>query len=38
MAAEWAARLARSPAYDPDCERLAEVAGVLDGIYAASRR
>jgi predicted dehydrogenase len=32
-AADWARRLARSPAYDPAAERLCDVAGVLDRIY-----
>jgi len=36
MAAAWADRLARSAGFDPDCERLACVAAVLDGIYAAA--
>lgn len=36
MAAAWIQQLARSPQFDPDCERLAAVATVLDGIYAAA--
>ena len=36
MAADWAQALARSPAYDPDCERLIDVAAALDAIYAAA--
>jgi predicted dehydrogenase len=34
-AVEWAARLAHSPRYDPECERVGQVARVLDAIYAA---
>lgn len=37
MAMDWIETLARAPAYDRACERLADVAAVLDGIYAASR-
>ena len=33
-AAEWARRLARGDRYDAEAERLVEVAGVLDRIYA----
>lgn len=36
MAVAWVEQLARSPQFDPDCERLAAVATVLDGIYAAA--
>jgi len=32
-ATAWAARLARSATYDPACERLIDVAGVIDRIY-----
>jgi predicted dehydrogenase len=32
-AAAWAARLAESPAFDPDVERVVDVAGALDAIY-----
>jgi predicted dehydrogenase len=32
-AVAWAARLARSPAFDPEVGRVAEVAGALDRIY-----
>jgi predicted dehydrogenase len=32
-AADWARRLAEGERFDPDCERLVEVARVLDGIY-----
>jgi predicted dehydrogenase len=32
-AIDWAARLARGEGFDPDAERLVEVAGVLDRIY-----
>ncbi|MBT2245055.1 MULTISPECIES: Gfo/Idh/MocA family protein [Sphingobium] len=35
MAAAWARRLVHSPAFDPECESLAIVAGLLDSIYAA---
>ena len=35
-AADWAQALARSPRFDPAAERLVEVAGVLDRIYAAA--
>lgn len=38
MAHGWAQQLARSPRFDPACEDLVRVAGVLDGIYDASRR
>ena len=34
-AADWARRLAQSPAFDPAAERLCDVAGVLDRIYGA---
>lgn len=36
MAGEWAEQLARWPGFDPQCEDLACVAEVLDGIYAAA--
>ncbi|MFD1107364.1 Gfo/Idh/MocA family protein [Sphingobium olei] len=36
MAAQWAERLTASPGFDPACERLADVAAVLDGIYRAA--
>ena len=29
----WARRLARDPGYDPDAERLVELAAAIDGIY-----
>ncbi|WP_051077346.1 Gfo/Idh/MocA family protein [Rhizobium leguminosarum] len=32
-AADWAARLATGQAYDPSCERLVEVAEIIDEIY-----
>ncbi|MBY3513290.1 Gfo/Idh/MocA family oxidoreductase [Rhizobium laguerreae] len=32
-AADWAARLASGQAYDPSCERLVEVAAIIDDIY-----
>jgi predicted dehydrogenase len=32
-AADWAARLASGQAYDPSCERLVEVAKIIDSIY-----
>ncbi|MBY5447437.1 Gfo/Idh/MocA family oxidoreductase [Rhizobium leguminosarum] len=32
-AADWAARLASGQAYDPSCERLVEVAEIIDDIY-----
>jgi hypothetical protein len=32
-AADWARRLAAGERFDPACERLVEVAGVLDRIY-----
>ncbi|TDW35803.1 putative dehydrogenase [Rhizobium azibense] len=32
-AADWAARLATGQAYDPSCERLVEVAKIIDDIY-----
>jgi len=32
-AADWARRLAEGERFDPACERLVEVAGVLDRIY-----
>jgi predicted dehydrogenase len=32
-AADWARRLAAGERFDPDCERLADVARVLDRIY-----
>lgn len=35
-AADWAARLAAGERFDPDAERLVEVAGVLDRIYERS--
>lgn len=35
MAADWAERLARSPAYDPAVESVVRTAEVLDRIYAA---
>ncbi|MCK0531338.1 Gfo/Idh/MocA family protein [Sphingobium agri] len=38
MASAWATQLARSPRFDPQCESLAAVAAVMDGIYAASLR
>lgn len=38
MAARWARQLAHSPRFDPACERLSDVAAVLDAIYAASRK
>jgi len=36
-AVDWAARLARSPVYDPAVESVVGVAGLLDRIYAAAR-
>ncbi|MBY5572162.1 Gfo/Idh/MocA family oxidoreductase [Rhizobium leguminosarum] len=32
-AADWAARLASGQAYDPSCERLVEVAEIIDDVY-----
>jgi predicted dehydrogenase len=37
MARAWAEQLTRSPRFDPACEHLVQVAGVLDAIYGASR-
>ena len=32
-ALEWVQRLARDPTYDPDIERMIEVASAIDAIY-----
>jgi predicted dehydrogenase len=37
-AADWAQRLAKGARFDPEAERLVEVARVLDGVYAAAGR
>lgn len=38
MAEEWAAKLALSPRFDPECEQYAHTAQVLDGIYVAASK
>lgn len=37
-AADWAARLGRSPRYDPEIEALIRVSALLDRLYAANRK